>query len=125
MFIGTKEYVSVKLYRYAKDGLYGELILPLGYEVNGKKIIVPKGFKTDFASVPRIFHSIIAPIGKHTQPAIIHDYLYANGAKMGFSRKDSDLIFLLAMKECSVNLVTRKILYYAVRVFGFRYYNKG
>lgn len=39
------------------------------------KIVVEKGFITDFASVPRIFWSIFPPFGTYTKSAVLHDRL--------------------------------------------------
>lgn len=39
------------------------------------KIVVPKGFKTDLASIPRIFWAILPKNGKYQKAAILHDYL--------------------------------------------------
>ena len=37
---------------------------------------VPVGFVTDFASIPRLFWSLLRPDGLYAYAAIIHDYLY-------------------------------------------------
>ncbi|PAF45041.1 DUF1353 domain-containing protein [Helicobacter sp. 11S02596-1] len=45
-------------------------------ENNADEIIkVPKGFESDFARVPFVFRILVFPIGKHSKPAVIHDYL--------------------------------------------------
>lgn len=45
-------------------------------EVNKEsKILVPKGFKTDLASIPRFIWSFLPPNGKYQKAAILHDYL--------------------------------------------------
>lgn len=115
-------FVNVKIYRY---GEMPELTKDLIYETDSQKFIVPKGFKTDFASIPRIFWTIIAPIGKHTLPAVLHDYLYTDGYKLGISRKQADKIFYNAMIDSHVARITANIMWFCVRVFAFRHYNKG
>lgn len=89
----------------------------VGSEDSGARISVPEGFETDFASVPRIFWTILPPDGEYTQAAVLHDYLY-NTKK--FSRKYSDDIFLMAMEALGVALWKRNIMYRAVRMFGWR-----
>ena len=42
-------------------------------------VVVPAGYVTDFASIPRAVHFIISPFGKHAEAAVIHDWLYALG----------------------------------------------
>lgn len=66
---------------------------------------VPPGFRTDFASVPRPFWSIIAPWGRHGRAAIVHDFLYQLGSVTDVgarslrrpSKREADRIFRQAM----------------------------
>ena len=79
-------------------------------------ITVPVGYITDFASIPKIVWPIIGhPAGRHGKAAVIHDYLYSTRR---FSRKRSDRIFLEAMKVLKIGTIKRKMMYYAVRLFG-------
>lgn len=56
------------------------LIAPIEYHVgsadSGQIIVVPAGFKTDFASIPWGFRNLFPPIGKYSRAAVIHDFLY-------------------------------------------------
>ena len=81
-------------------------------------IVVPAGFKTNFASVPRIFRNIIQQWGKHGNAAIIHDYLYTKDCKPSVRRKIADQIFLEAMKYSKVGFFKRQLMYRSVRIFG-------
>lgn len=108
--------------------VYYELMedLIFQYSINGSgvKIIVPKGFVTDFATIPRILWSIFPPAGKHSKATVIHDYLYTLPK---CSRFLADSIFREAMYQSGVNIFQRVIMYYGVRIFGglFRkIYNK-
>ena len=86
------------------------------------KITVPKGSKTDFASIPRIFWPILPPVGRYSKAAVVHDYCYRHGL---FTRKISDLVFLHAMEELKVPKWKRVVMYWAVRLFGwFAYQGK-
>jgi hypothetical protein len=80
-----------------------------------KSVNVPVGFVTDFASIPRIFWSILPPDGKYTHPAIVHDFLYwtQTGA-----REDADQILKIMMEDFSVGTATVTAIYTAVRTFG-------
>ena len=119
----TQNYVCVKIYRY---GEMPELTENLNYYVNDHYVIViPKGFKTDFASIPRIFWNIIAPIGKWTLPSVLHDYLYSEGYRLGISRKQADKIFYQAMRKSFVAPITANIMWACVRLFARKHYNKG
>jgi hypothetical protein len=55
-----------------------ELVLPLIYESDVAKqtIIVPTGFHTDLASIPRIPLVYEALGGHANEAAVVHDYLY-------------------------------------------------
>ena len=79
-------------------------------------IIVPRGFITDFASIPRIFWNILPPTGKYGKAAIIHDWCYSSAI---YTRKKSDKIFLEGMKVLNVKKWKYTIMYYTVRYFGF------
>ena len=83
--------------------------------LNGEYIVVPMGFITDFASVPRALWSLIAPYGKQTLPAIVHDYMYVKGIE---TKEKADLIFREALKMKGVNVIKRQAMYWAVRMFG-------
>jgi len=80
-------------------------------------ITVPAGFVSDGASVPRIFWGLFPPFGEYFQAALIHDYLYTPANKT-FSRAKSDKIFLEAMKQTKVSLITRQIIYRSVQFGG-------
>ena len=79
-------------------------------------ITVPKGFITDFASVPKVFWSIIDPIGKHGKAAVIHDYCYYTAY---YSRIRSDQIFLEGMKVLKVEPWKRQVMFHVVVMFGW------
>lgn len=79
-------------------------------------IIVPTGFITDFASIPRFVWPIICPFGKHGKAAVIHDYCYRT--LLYDKRKKADDIFLEGMIVLNVNPIKRSLIYFFVRVFG-------
>ncbi len=76
---------------------------------------IPKGFRTDFASIPKAFRMIVSPIGLHGKAAVLHDYLCEYGY---MTRKEADEIFLEAMKILGVGWVRRTIMYKAVRAYS-------
>lgn len=92
---------------------------------------VPAGYLTDGASVPRLFHSIVSPWGRHGQAAIVHDYLceyltisnrvLQNGEDViipvRITRKECDRIFLEAMRVLKVKPLRRRTMYSAVSLF--------
>jgi hypothetical protein len=94
------------------DGRTYKLLEPL----ISNEVVVPTGFITDFASVPRLFWNIVPPNGKYRNAAIIHDYMYVYG--IGGLKKVADDLFLQNMKILGVPWWKRIIMYRAVRFFG-------
>jgi hypothetical protein len=82
--------------------------------------LIPAGFRTDLASIPRFFQRLIPKVGKHIQPAIVHDYFYVYGDKgiYKITKEDADQMFLDGMKHVGVSYWKRYAMYYAVRVGG-------
>lgn len=105
------------------DGRMWEVLKDFSYQVKAKEVItVPKGFVCDFASIPRMFWSIIGhPTGKYGKAAIIHDFCYRRHL---YPRKRCDEIFLEAMKILNVNIVRAKLMYRFVRSFGWIPWNR-
>lgn len=98
------------------DGRRVRLIEQFSVNTSIGEIIVPKGFVTDFASVPRFFWRIIPPWGRYSPAAVVHDYLYYIG---DFGKRRADLVFLELMKRLGVSYWKRRVMYYAVKWFGF------
>lgn len=94
---------------------------------NGDMIIIPRGFKTDISSVPRLFWVMLAPDGDFALAAIIHDYLYINKL---YDRKFNDKEMLLwskalySTKKWSIHNIDNYTRYYMVRLFGWTVWNK-
>lgn len=98
------------------DGKNFEVMKPFAYEHDNDLIIVPNGYITDFASIPKLFWRVVGhPVGKHGKAAVIHDYLYSSHL---YSKKESDRIFYDAMRISGVSWWKRSIMYNTVRWFG-------
>ncbi len=105
-------------------------------------LVVPRGFRYDGASVPRIVWTLtgILPDGLIRAGALIHDWLYANGGSLPFlsfsmhvpkpggwedmpsakwSRKAADRMFGRLLREAGVSRRRRRAAYLAVRAFGW------
>ena len=107
------------------DDKYWEVTEDYFYQTSIGIIVVPKGFKTDYASVPRIFRNIINSYGKHGRAAVVHDWLYSSQCKIDITRAETDKIFLEIMEECGVNKIKRNLMYRMVRMFGASHFRKG
>jgi len=112
-------FTSPLVVEYLGEGKW-RLVHPFEYHVGDEAsdeiISVPVGFVTDFASIPRVFWSILSPYGRHGKAAVVHDYLYATNKD--YDRKQSDDIFKEAMVVLGVNWLKRGIMYNAVRWFA-------
>jgi hypothetical protein len=81
-----------------------------------EKIIVPKGFVTDFASIPKPLWSLgLSPEGQYTRAAVIHDYLYW---AQGCTRAQSDHLLVIAMKESAVGSFDEFVIFEGVDIGG-------
>jgi len=107
------------------DGTW-KIISPFEYHIGSKEsnniITILAGFKTDFASVPKLFWNIFPPYGRtYGKAAVIHDALYTCKKT---TRKKADQIFLEGMKVLKASIFTRYTMYAAVRLFAWTVWNK-
>lgn len=108
---------DVQIYRSMQDYAY------TSDKLGGKQVVVPAGFQTDFASIPRFAWSLIDPediIIAH--PSYIHDFLYSMRGTLtdGFTytREQADGVLREAMELCGASSIMRETVYDAVRNFG-------
>ena len=104
----------------------GVFRLTAPFEYHSKKygiIKVPVEFISDGASMPQFAYSLIGGrwTGKYVSPSIIHDWLYF--AQL-YTRRKTDKIFLIAMKDAHVSFWKRRLMWTAVRVGGWISWNK-
>ena len=83
---------------------------------------VPAGFVTDFASVPRFLWWLYSPHGQYGKAAVVHDYCYRSRC---VSRAMADRVFLEGMQVLGVWWLRRRLMWLAVRCFGWLAYRKG
>jgi hypothetical protein len=94
------------------------LMVSLSYQIGQTStvIVVPRGFVTDFASIPQAFWSFgLSAHGRYSKAAIVHDYLYWT---QGCSREQADNLLMIAMKESRVDTGQRVTIYEGVRLGG-------
>ena len=111
----TQEFIG-KLILIDVDGDSWILDEPFGYMSKaGNRIMVPSGFVTDLASVPRLFWRIFPKSGPYNKAAVIHDWMYRNHL---FDRYDCDDIFLDAMLFDGVGYFKAHLIWAGVRLGG-------
>lgn len=81
-------------------------------------IIVPAGFTTDLASVPRLLRGMphFDVNGRARRPAVLHDFLYFTG--MG-GKRQADFAFYDALRFEGVSQWNAWLFWKAVDWFGF------
>jgi len=103
------------------DWDYYYLLAPIGWKPEGddkerySEVMIPKGFVTDLASIPKVLWPILPPTERYTHAAIIHDYHYWT---QNISRDEADEIFKIGMKELNVPGWSSYAIYKAVSLAG-------
>ena len=101
-----------------KDGrAVWRLTMPLCYQGN-ITVVVPFGFETDFASVPRLPLAYWLCGDNAHEAATVHDYLYCIDANPNVTRKRADDTFLAIMEEMGESWWRRQIMHRMVRLFA-------
>lgn len=102
-----------------------QLCQDLVYYVDDRKIVIPQGFRTDLASIPRVLWSLYSPTDFDTiPPAILHDYLYSCSG--GFwHRYEADDVFYYALVLQGVNPWVAHKFWLGVRLFGKEHFKVG
>ncbi len=60
---------------------------------------IPKGFLTDFGSIPAPFKPFFNPIGKEVPAYVLHDYLCSQSNKGNIKRITADMVFKMAVRD--------------------------
>lgn len=102
------------------SGLHYRVVEDFLFQYGGEIITVPKGFQSDWASVPRLFWRLVPP-HQYPRSSLGHDWLYAAEY---FPRKKCDLFFFDALKEEGACWLRRWAMYRAVRLGGGVVWNR-
>lgn len=100
------------------------------------EVVAPKGFITDLASIPAVFHRIgLKPSGPWEEAAVLHDLLYQKKTTevaylsdalsqltLHCNKDFADRLFSLGMRRSNVNIVLRKAMVHAVVTWGWGSY---
>ena len=102
------------------DDCTWRLSSPLAYQSDiAGRIVVPDGFLTDLASVPRIPIVYLSWGDRAHREAVVHDFLYCADCPACFPRDVVDKIFLEAMEARGVPAHIRYPMYWGVRLGGW------
>lgn len=99
------------------------LAAPLIYKsrVAGTTIVVPAGFKTDLASVPRLPVVFLLCGDTSTEAAVVHDFLYSSHI---VPRAIADKVLREASKATGVPTWRAALMYWGVHLFGASHWGK-
>ncbi|RBY95520.1 hypothetical protein DQ237_13385 [Blastococcus sp. TF02-8] len=92
------------------------VVEPLTYRGRRDRFVVPAGFLTDFATVPRVVVWLVPRFGRYTAAAILHDWLCTEGIRSGVvTSREADGIFRRVMRENGVPVLRRWLMWTGVR----------
>ena len=99
------------------------------------EIIIPEGFYTDFASVPRLPFAYLLYGGIGNRAGVVHDALYSPWTKIivrdmdanktfEVTREWADDVLSAALKACGIGPFARGMMWAGVHSFGWQFYKK-
>lgn len=90
-----------------------------------RHFIVPAGYSSDGASVPRVFWRLLSPpIDPITiAPSIIHDFLYDYAWKYDITRDECDRWYRTALIAQGYPRWKANLTYIGIRLFGWRHWH--
>ena len=98
------------------DAIRWRLAEDIRYVGERDEFIVPAGYVTDFATVPRVAVWLIPRFGLYTPAAILHDFLLTHCLESGrINSTDADGLFRRAMKDLGVPPARRWLMWTGVR----------
>ena len=106
------------------DDKYWEVLEEYSYETSKGLVVVPKGFRTYYATETKNLINIINNYVKHVRSPFVHDWLYSSQCKIDITRAEADKVFLEIMVEWNVKKYKRILMYILVRMFGGSHFRK-
>lgn len=122
-FVGRQNFQLIEDFNYVfKDLMIEKELISKGIAKEAGNLIyinIPKGFNTDFGSIPQLFQSLVSPIGSPTKAYVLHDYLLCLYLQGKISkRKVCDKTFRTALKNEGVSMPRRSFMYLCVRAYS-------
>lgn len=104
-----------------KDGEGAVLMREWAVCVRGKWFLVPAGFETDGASIPRSLWRVCGHPLQYPRvyAALLHDYIYGGGGRdVCPTRADADAVYRDLLIDLGWGKVSSYTEFYALRLFG-------
>ena len=111
--------MTVTIHSTDKRGNICRTTFPNRIDFAEKSFLIPRGFESDGASIPRCFWRFIAPPldEKFVRAGISHDFIYRTHPD-GWTKKEADWMFYLFLLEDGVKFWRATLAYWAVALFG-------
>lgn len=105
------------------DGVHEILLTAFPFDWNSRHFVIPRGFVTDYASVPRFFQRLLPQRGKYGPAAVAHDWLYwcrgvARAGDTPLTKDQADHVLLDLSRRLGVGCIDRNMLFYGVQIGG-------
>ena len=122
-FLGRQNFQLIEDFNYVfKDLMIEKELISKGIAKEAGNLVyinIPKGFNTDFGSIPQLFQSLVSPIGSPTKAYVLHDYLLSLYLQGKISkRKICDKTFRNALRNEGVGMPRRSFMYLCVRAYS-------
>ena len=122
-FVGRQNFQLIEDFNYVfKDLMIEKELISKGIAKEAGNLVyvnIPKGFNTDFGSIPQLFQSLVSPIGSPTKAYVLHDYLLSLYLQGKISkRKICDKTFRTALRNEGVGMPRRSFMYLCVRAYS-------
>lgn len=122
-FVGRQNFQLIEDFNYVfKDLMIEKELINKGIAKEAGNLVyinIPKGFNTDFGSIPQLFQSLVSPIGSPTKAYVLHDYLLSLYLQGKISkRKVCDKTFRTALRNEGVSMPRRSFMYLCVRAYS-------
>ena len=107
-----------------KNKIYLEKTLEYWDNRSKQLFVIPIGFESDCASIPKILWTIVGhPFqAKSRRPSVLHDFLYTNRV---VKRKVADQMFYDALIEEGMEEIKAQAFYLCVRLYGKKIYDNN
>lgn len=91
-------------------------------EKKGLTVTVPVGYRSNFASVPRMFWNYLPPVGRYSKACVVHDWLIDSKESNDLTIREINEIFFECMSVLKVNVIFKYVMYGAVELYWEIFY---
>ena len=112
--------ITVTLHREDQRGNVADTTFPNRVVFGGKSFLIPRHFRSDGASVPRLFWRVVFPptAPEAAAAGICHDFIYRTQPD-DWTRSEADRMLLALLIEFGTPIRSALMAYCAVRAFGW------